>query len=106
MDKPIRGYAPGEWGSWSKKSQGYIGRERLVNGKREFQSEHSFVMASHLGRDLLPGEEVHHKNTIRDDNRIENLELWDVSQPKGGRVEDKIEWAIWLLERYRPDILA
>ena len=55
--------------------------------------EHRLVMEQHLGRALLPHENVHHKNGIRDDNRIENLELWSTSQPYGQRVEDKIAWA-------------
>ena len=62
--------------------------------------QHRLMMSNSIGRPLLPGESVHHINGVRDDNRIENLELWTTSHPSGQRVEDKVKWAREIIALY------
>jgi hypothetical protein len=73
-----------------------------VAGKKV--QEHRYIMEKSLGRKLLPEETVHHKNGVRDDNRLSNLELWSSSHPYGQRVEDKVKWALEILQLYGEEV--
>jgi hypothetical protein len=74
-------------------------------GNGRYIHEHRYVMEKHIGRYLLPDETVHHKNGIRDDNRISNLELWSSKHGYGQRVEDKVNQAVEILREYKPELL-
>lgn len=68
------------------------------------QEEHRYMMQQMIGRSLLPGETVHHRNGIRHDNRPENLELWTKAHPPGQRVTDLVKWAKEILTLYQSQI--
>jgi hypothetical protein len=69
------------------------------DGKRVIR-EHVLVMSQMLGRPLAKGEQVHHKNGIRHDNRPVNLELWTKQQPAGQRVVDKLAFCVDFINTY------
>ena len=97
LDAPFKGAEP--VGTLHFDTEGYA-RIKVGQGHRQWMSHHRYVMEQHLGRELYPHENVHHINGIRDDNRIENLELWSTSQPAGQRIWQKLEWARWFQEQY------
>ena len=82
--KDQSGSRNGNWrGGRRKSSYGYImicSPDHPYKNKRGEVFEHRLVMEQHIGRYLKPYEVVHHINGIRDDNRLENLELTDIHE--------------------------
>ena len=69
--------------------------------KNGWVSEHVLVMEQKLGRHLILGEYVHHKNGNRSENDPENLELWrGRKDPPGQRWSDLIEVVLCKLSSF------
>jgi hypothetical protein len=84
------------WKGGKQTRNGYVfihrpGHPSCRGNQRAYVAEHRLVMEQVLGRFLVDGENVHHKNGVRDDNRPENLELWSKQQPAGQRVIDLLQ---------------
>jgi len=71
----------GRWNGGRKKDKdGYVMIWKPDHPHRnsgKYVYEHRLVMEKKLDRYLLPEEEIHHRNHIKDDNRDENLRLFE-----------------------------
>jgi len=83
-----RGEKAASWkGGRIKNAEGYIliklqpdDPYYLMTNKRGYVPEHRLVMAKKIGRCLLRSEQVHHINSVKDDNSPENLQLLSLSE--------------------------
>ena len=58
-------------------SGGYVA---IRDESGRFMYEHRFLLEKKIGRRLRKDEHVHHRNGIKDDNRIRNLKLMSASE--------------------------
>jgi len=102
---------PGQADVWDRSSHGvrnvagyvliYFPDHPSAQPSTGYVMQHRVAMEQKLGRPLREYENVHHINGVKDDNRLENLELWVKPQPSGQRVEDLVHW---VLTEYRDEV--
>lgn len=84
---------PSRFGGHTKKrGDGYIAvyvPDHPYANKEGYVMEHRLVMEEHIGRYLEKGEEVHHINKKRDDNRLENLTLLSTEEHQALHIKER-----------------
>ena len=106
IKKEWRGPKHGRWKGGRTVANGYV--SLLMRGHPDaypngYVLEHRFIMGNSLSRLLGKDETVHHKNGIKTDNRIENLELrLKKMHSPGQSIQDLIPYWKEMLKRYAP----
>lgn len=108
-----RGPSHHNWKTGKSRRKGYVILSKWLCNEmctelsfRKATAEHIVVMSKHLGRHLIKGETIHHKNGDKTDNRIDNLELRVSNHGPGQSVDDVVAWAHEILQRYSPQSLS
>lgn len=83
LDMPLHEKLHG--GKKRKLHHGYV----IVTHQGKDVEEHRVIMEKHLGRPLLPTEIVHHKNRVKTDNTISNLEIHTRGSHRATHNEDR-----------------
>lgn len=91
------------WVDGTNHKQGYILKYMPMHpaAVKGYVLEHRLIMERHLGRRLTKVEVVHHKNFIRSDNRIGNLQLME-NQAEHRRLH-ALGNKIWLGKKHTPE---
>jgi hypothetical protein len=87
------------------KNSGYVRvyKPNHPNAKKDKRVlEHVFIMSHIIGRPLIKGETVHHKNGIRHDNEPNNLEFRISAHGAGQRIIDLVPYWRKMLKLYEP----
>lgn len=90
-----KGNKNGRWKNGRINAHGYIlvhAPDHPHAGVKGKVYEHRLVMEKFLGRYLNPDEVVHHKNGIKTDNRIENLEVLSHKEHATKHAREKYEY--------------
>ena len=75
-----------QWKGKVRTPRGYV-KLHMADGSLVY--EHRYVMEQHLGRPLLPGEDVHHINKDKADNRVENLRIVNKTEHSSLHADDR-----------------
>jgi hypothetical protein len=78
------GQHPPNWkGIVQKGLRQYVPKGHPYRDQKGYVAQHRLVMEQHIGRYLEPFEKVHHRNGVKTDNRIDNLEIVTHARPNG-----------------------